>query len=88
MAPGLFSVHAKPGRTVTVVLSWLFFIGCIAAYFNISGTRHRENPEDRVTPTFTQMGEGMINAVLKPAEEDDTGAAPGSLGERVMTSML
>ncbi|HXJ41086.1 MAG TPA: ABC transporter permease subunit [Bryobacteraceae bacterium] len=88
MAPGFFSVHAKPGRAATLVLSWLFFGGCIAAYLNISATRHRENPEDRVTPTFTQMGEGLVNSVLKPAEEDDTGAVPGSFGERIMSSML
>ena len=52
-------------------LSWFLFAIGLAAYLWISTARHRENADDRVTPTLLQMGKGLGDAVLKPAEEDE-----------------
>ena len=55
MSAGVFAIHAKPGRHTTLVLSWFLFVAGVSLYFYTSGARHRENPEDRVTPTIAQM---------------------------------
>ena len=60
----------------------------MASYLYVSQARHRENPEDRVTPTVAQMARGMYDAVMQPAEEDEQTAAPDGWLERVSRSML
>jgi NitT/TauT family transport system permease protein len=54
-----FNIHAKPGRAVSFLLSMLLFVICIIAYAAISYVRHRENPSDKVVPTFSRMAEGF-----------------------------
>lgn len=88
MSGGFLLIHARPNRTWTLVLSWAIFVAGIALYFSISHTRHQENPEDRVMPTIGQMAGGMLDAALKPAEEDDTQATGGSIAQRFLESML
>ena len=66
-------INAKLSRSVTMALSWALFILGILLYLKIAEDRHRENPEDRVTPTFAQMVMGMTNAAMKPAEDDEQG---------------
>ncbi len=66
----VLSIHAKPGRAATLVLSWFLFAAGIASYFLVSIARHRDNPDDRVMPTIAQMAQGFRDAALKPAEED------------------
>lgn len=82
-AAGVFSIHAKPNRPTMLMLSWTLFVAGIAAYLWISSARHRENPEDRVTPTLVQMGQSMWLAATEPAEEDigleDAPANPSAL---------
>src|SRR5262245_1377816 len=62
MSFGFQLVHAKPNRMTTLVLSWILFLLGTGMYFYASQKRHRENPEDRVMPTVTQMFHGMTNA--------------------------
>ena len=81
-------IYAKPGRTWTMVLSWMLFAAGIAAYFYVSAARHRENPEDRVMPTIAQMSRGMLDAVLHPAEDEEAPPEGASLGRRIFSSML
>ena len=88
MSPGFFLIHAKPSRTVTLVLSWFLFVAGICVYFYTSAARHRENPEERVTPTLAQMSRGMYDAVLHPAEDDEPLAEGSSWTETVRHSML
>ncbi len=66
-------INAKLSRPATIALSWALFILGILLYLKIAEDRHRENPEDRVTPTFAQMVMGMTNAAMKPAEDDEQG---------------
>jgi NitT/TauT family transport system permease protein len=81
-------IHAKPGRTLTLTLSWTLFAAGIAAYFYVSAARHRENPEDRVMPTVAQMTKGMFDAALHPAEDEEAQPENASLGRRIFSSML
>src|SRR5690348_8181452 len=88
MSVGFLLIHAKPSRSWSVMLSWFLFAAGIAAYLWIADARHRENPEDRVTPTITQMATGMYNAVMQPAEEDEQGAAESGFLGKLSHSML
>lgn len=88
MSAGLLSIYAKPGRTGALILSWVIFVAGITAYFAISQARHRENPEDRVMPSIAQMTRGILDAALKPAEDDDAPVADGSIAQRFLGSML
>ena len=58
MSRGFLLIHSRPGRTAGLVLSWLLFATGIVWYFQAAGVRHRENPDDRVTPTMAQMKQG------------------------------
>jgi len=88
MSAGLLSIYAKPSRTFSVLLSWALFITGIGAYLYVSHARHLDNPEDRVMPTVAQMAQGMYDAALRPAEEDEAQATDGSLARRFLNSML
>jgi NitT/TauT family transport system permease protein len=82
-------IHAQPGRRVSWILSWLLFASGITAYFYIAIERHRDNPDDRVMPTISQIFQGFHDAALKPAEEDEAPAeAPRTLWGRIYSSML
>ena len=86
MAAGF--IHARPGRMTAATLSWMLFVTGIALYFYTAAARHRDNPEERVTPTLAQMAKGMHQAVLQPAEEDEPVAGTAPLFQRLSHSML
>ena len=88
MAAGFQLIHAKPNRFWSAGLSWFLFVAVVAAYLYVADARHRENPEDRVTPTVAQMATGMYHAVMQPAEEDERVAAAGGWLDTVSRSML
>ncbi len=71
MSAGFLLINARPNRAAALVLSWTLFAAGIAAYLWVAQSRHRENPEDRVTPTLAQMARGMWSAAMQPAEEDE-----------------
>jgi NitT/TauT family transport system permease protein len=81
-------INARPRRTTTVVLSWVLFAAGIGLYLYTAAARHRENPEDRVTPTIGQMVRGMSGAATSGAADDDAPTQPASLVQRFSTSML
>jgi NitT/TauT family transport system permease protein len=92
MAAGILSVHARPGRSATVVLSWFLFAAGITLYIFTATARHRENPEERVMPTLAQMAQGMYNAAMQPAEDDaqssEDATQDPSVARRFLNSML
>jgi NitT/TauT family transport system permease protein len=88
MSTGFLLIHSKPSRTVALALSWVVFAVGIAAYLAVSHARHRENSEDRVMPTIMQMAQGMFDAALKPAEDDEAQAAGANIAQRFFGSML
>src|SRR6266850_608606 len=83
-------IHAAPGPTTSLILSWFLFGAGIAGYFYAAQQRHRENPDDRVMPTAGQMIRAFEDAALKPAEEEniDDGIKDTRLLTRVRSSML
>jgi NitT/TauT family transport system permease protein len=81
-------IHAKPGRTWALLLSWTLFATGVGAYFYVSAARHRDNPEDRVMPTIAQMARGMFGAALRPAEDEEAPPENASMVRRIFSSML
>lgn len=90
MATASFSlVHARPSRFSAMTLSWMLFVLGIGMYLYTAQMRHRENPDDRIMPTISQMTRGMVDAALKPAEEDEQLVGEdGPLLARLGQSML
>jgi NitT/TauT family transport system permease protein len=86
----LFRIQAQPRRFTAWTLSWLIFAAGAVLYFYTAQQRHKENPDDRVMPTVTQMVKAFGDAALKPAEDEEVqdGAASQSLSERIRHSML
>jgi NitT/TauT family transport system permease protein len=86
----IFRIQAQPGRTAAWTLSWFLFAGGVTLYFYAAQQRHRENPDDRVMPTITQMTHAFSDAALKPAEEEEAQSASSSqsLVARFRASML
>jgi NitT/TauT family transport system permease protein len=83
-----FLIYAKPSRTWALLLSWLLFAVGIALYFYAAQSRHRDNPEDRVMPTASQMARGMWNAALQAPEDEEQAAQTGGFASRFFQSML
>jgi NitT/TauT family transport system permease protein len=83
-------IHEHPGRTTALGLSWFLFAVGIASYFYVAQLRHRENPDERVMPTASQMVKSFAAAALTPAADEivEDGAAPPSLWARITSSML
>ncbi|MCU1235459.1 MAG: binding-protein-dependent transport system inner rane component [Candidatus Solibacter sp.] len=88
MSVGFLLIHARPQRAWSAILSWFLFAAGLAAYLWVAQARHRENPEDRVTPTLAQMATGMYNAVMQPAEEDEAAPPAANFYDRLSHSML
>jgi NitT/TauT family transport system permease protein len=83
----LHLINANPSRTMTMVLSWFLFAAGIGLYLYTASVRHRENPEDRVMPTVTQMARGMFGAALTGVDDDAQGQRASAI-QRFSTSML
>ena len=85
-----FHIHSHPGRAAGLVLSWFLFAAGIVSYFYVAQARHRDNPDDRVIPTVTQMVRAFQDAVLKPAEEEEVQERAESqpMVKRIRASML
>jgi len=83
-------INAQPGRVSAWTLSWFLFAVGVALYFYAAQQRHRENPDDHVMPTITQMAQAFSDAALKPAEEEEAqaGSISQSLVARFRASML
>ena len=85
---GFALVHAKPGRGMTWALSWFLFVAGILAYLATATARHRDNPEERVTPSVRQMVDGMSRAVMSPADDAEPLPDDASWAQRLTHSML
>jgi NitT/TauT family transport system permease protein len=85
-----FHIHSHPSRSAGLILSWFLFAAGIVSYFYVAQARHRDNPDDRVMPTVTQMVRAFQDAVLKPAEEEEVleGAKSQPMITRIRASML
>jgi NitT/TauT family transport system permease protein len=86
--PEMTGIQVQPTRMWSSALSWVLFLLGIALYVHFSVTRHRENPEDRVVPSGTQLIQGLKASMLEPAEEDDPLDPGASLVMQVRHGML
>jgi NitT/TauT family transport system permease protein len=88
-AVGQFAdIQGRPRRLWTQSLSWILFLIGIFTYTQFSIARHKENPEDRVIPSGSQLWQGIKASVLEPAEEDDALDPSAGVYQRVTHSML
>jgi NitT/TauT family transport system permease protein len=88
VARHLADIQCRPRRLWTQSLSWVLFLIGIFAYTQFSIVRHKENPEDRVIPSGTQLWQGIKASVLEPAEEDDALDPSATTLQRVTHSMI
>jgi NitT/TauT family transport system permease protein len=70
----LLNICAKPSRTATWTLSWLLFATGIVMYFYTAQKRHKENPDDRVVPTLSQLASGIYQAAMSQDGDDQPSA--------------
>ena len=80
----LLAISARPSRAATWILSWFLFAAGIGLYLWTARERHKENPEDRVVPTLSQLGSGIYEAAFGP----DAEAGQERLPARFFHSML
>ena len=64
--PKFFGIHARPGPVLSKLLAILPIVAIIAVYSFVSHARHKENPQDKLTPTAIQMYEGMKDIMTVP----------------------
>jgi len=65
--PKLFGLHASPSFRLNILLASLPFVLLIAAYLITVDIRHRDNPQDKLIPSVSQM----VNAVDRMAFTED-----------------
>ena len=67
----LWGIHAKQGQKLKIVLAMLPFVICIFVYSIFSSNRHKENPNDKILPTISQMTKAVDRMAFK--EDKRTG---------------
>ena len=66
--PRFWGLHANPPQWMRWMLAALPFVLCLIVYMVASDIRHKENPQDKILPSLTQMK----NAVYRMAFTEDT----------------
>jgi NitT/TauT family transport system permease protein len=86
----LLSINVKPNRVTCWTLSWFLFAAGIGMYFYTAQKRHKENPDDRVVPTLSQIAAGIYQASMSPDADAQQAldAAGQSAFERFRNGML
>ena len=62
---GLFNLHARPGPWTKTILSFLLFVFCLTLYQITVMSRHAENPQDKIVPSFSQMLDGVKRSAFE-----------------------
>jgi len=53
--PHFLGFAARPSKPLRVALGSALFVLCLALYLTASHLRHRDNPQDKILPSFGQM---------------------------------
>ena len=69
--PKFWGLAAKPSRPLKIILITIPFIVCISVYLLASHIRHIDNPQDKILPTFSQMGDAVYRMAFQ--EDQRTG---------------
>lgn len=64
--PRFWGLHADPGPWLGRLLAALPFLLILLLYGAGSEIRHRDNPSDKLLPTFSEMGEAVHRMALTP----------------------
>jgi NitT/TauT family transport system permease protein len=88
MSLGSVLIYARPGRGARFGLSWAIFVAGIGLYLWVAHARHLDNPEERVTPTISQMARALVDAAQRPAEDQEIDASQTGALQRFSSSML
>ncbi len=68
---GFFKITARPSRAAAWSLSASLFVLCVIAYAYTAHSRHKENPKDKVVPTFSEMWDGFSRTAFEPDRNDE-----------------
>jgi len=60
-----FQIHVYPGLAAKIAMPTLLFLVSIVAYLFVADARHKENPDDQVVPTLSQMIDGFSRATFE-----------------------
>lgn len=63
--PRILGFAARPSGKLRVFLTVLPFLLVIAVYITASQIRHAQNPNDKILPTFTQMGKAVYTMAIE-----------------------
>lgn len=66
-----FKIHAKPSRNAGLILSALLFVLSFAGYGLTAYVRHKENPKDKVVPTYSEIWDGFQRSALEADRKGD-----------------
>jgi NitT/TauT family transport system permease protein len=93
--PQIWGLNAEPSLWVKVLLSALPFLIGISLYYYESQQRLKENPDDKILPSITQMAEGIKEVALVPDKREgkrllinDTASSLKRLGIGVVLSAV
>ncbi len=71
MGLAFFDINRKPGKITAFILSISIFLVCIAAYSIFSYLRHKENPQDKLAPSFQDMADGVKRTAFEKDRKDE-----------------
>ena len=66
----LWGIYADPGA-IRWILRLLPFIACFLIYNNVSERRHKENPQDKLMPSWSQMAKKTQELATVPNKRTD-----------------
>ncbi len=61
----IFDTQAKYGKYTTILLSLILFFLTIFLYFFTAHQRHKENPDDKIVPTASEMLDGLKRVTIQ-----------------------
>lgn len=68
---GFFNLLAKPGPKMSWGLGLCLFLLALIAYVAVAESRHRENPDDKVVPTFSKMVDGFYSVAFEKDRNEE-----------------
>lgn len=66
-----FKINAEPGPVVSILLPAALFVLSIGVYLVTAHLRHQENPQDKLVPTLSEMGEGFYRTAFEADRKGD-----------------
>jgi NitT/TauT family transport system permease protein len=66
-----FSVTKEPKRGMSIVLTLALFLISLSVYLIMAHMRQKDNPQDKLVPTLSQMADGVKRVAFKPDRNDE-----------------